>query len=125
MLVLDILAVIGAYAAGSLAWMLVEHLWHGRIPFSGLLLRRKASEPAQPEPDASPVAVITGEEFALCHAWAQMNPWYAADPALNIEAQHVHMAVRRLQPELSLEANLAVVTQEMHRRHPEIVPTRQ
>lgn len=80
----------------------------------------------KPAPAAAPVAApISDTEFTTVHAWAQMNPWYTADNALNMEAQIIHMGLRSREPHLTLERNLAEVTAEMHRRHPEIVPTRQ
>jgi hypothetical protein len=88
-----------------------------------LLVAPKPVPVAQvPEPVAP---AISDEEFGIVHAWAQMNPWYATDKTLNMEAQIIHMRLRQTSPELSLEANLAAVTAEMHRRHPKIIPTRQ
>lgn len=84
-----------------------------------------APKPAPVAQETKPVAPITDAEFSIVHAWAQLNPWYSADTALNMEAQIIHMGLRKREPHLSLEANLAHVTAEMHRRHPEIVPTRQ
>lgn len=76
----------------------------------------------QPAPVQS---ALSDADFKTIQGWASLNPWYAADMALNNEAQAVHMALRSLHPDLALIDNLAAVTMEMHRRHPEIVPTKQ
>lgn len=87
-------------------------------------IRRIFAPKPAPVAEAKP-APITDAEFSIVHAWAQLNPWYAADTALNMEAQIIHMGLKHREPHLTLQANLAEVTAEMHRRHPEIVPTRQ
>jgi len=87
--------------------------------------KHAAANQPEPTPPAVPVEPITDAEFSAVHAWAQLNPWYAADSTLNMEAQIIHMQLQSREPHLTLEANLAHVTAEMHRRHPEIVPTRQ
>lgn len=80
----------------------------------------------EPEPAPLPQATpLTDEDFVIIGDWARLNPWYSADAVLNLEAQHVHMALRSLHPDQALIDNLAAVTVEMHRRHPEIVPTKQ
>jgi hypothetical protein len=77
------------------------------------------------QPAPAPQPALSEDDFRTIQGWASLNPWYAADMALNNEAQAVHMALRSLHPELALIDNLAAVTMEMHRRHPEIVPTKQ
>lgn len=84
-----------------------------------------APKPAPVAQEAKPVVPITDDEFNTIHGWARLNPWYVEDGQLNLEAQVIHMGLKHREPHLSLQANLAEVTAEMHRRHPEIVPTRQ
>lgn len=52
-------------------------------------------------------------------AWKSANPWFDADPALNLEAQAIHVNIGRTKPGLTLEQNLAEVTKEIKRRYPE------
>lgn len=115
----DLFAAFGALAFGACAGQIVVWLWRSDLR---LVVSR------QPEPAAEPVAAaepITEDEFAEVHAWAQLNPWYAADMVLNMEAQIIHAGLKQRRPELPLRENLAAVTAEMHARHPEIVPTLQ
>lgn len=51
-------------------------------------------------------------------AFAERNPWYTADAALNLEAQAIHMQIGQDKPGLSLADNLAEVEKEIKRRHP-------
>ncbi len=111
--IVEIFATVGALAVGAVCGHIAMMLWRGDLRLQ--LVRRAAPAP-QPEP-------ITDDEFAIVHAWARLNPWYGADPVLNLEAQNIHMSLRRHEPHLTLKANLAEVTAEMHRRHPEIVTT--
>lgn len=117
-MLIEIFAVIGALCFGAAAGQAVVWLWRSDLRL--VLTRQPKAEPAVIAP-----APITDNEFHTVHAWAQLNPWYAANPVLNMEAQIIHMGLRSREPHLSLERNLAEVTAEMHRRHPEIVPTRQ
>lgn len=110
---IELLAVIGGLCLGAAAGQAAVWLWRSDLR---LVLAREA-KPA-PEP-------ITDDEFTTVDRWVKLNRWYIVDRALNTEAQTIHLALRNREPHLTLEANLAQVTAEMHRRHPEIVPPRQ
>lgn len=53
--------------------------------------------------------------------WARWNPWYHDDQVLALEAQSIHLALQRDKPGQPLAENLADVSLEMRRRHPDIV----
>lgn len=114
---IEFLAVIGGLCLGAAAGQAAVWLWRSDLR---LVLAREAKH--APEP-------ITDDEFTIVHRWAALNPWYSAmdeySGALRLEAERIHVGLCQTQPSLTLEANLAHVTAEMHRRHPEIVPTRQ
>lgn len=112
-----ILLQIGGFALGY--WGISFILW-----FKDEVDRKHAAA-NQLQPVAASAEAIADDEFTTVHAWARLNPWYIEDSELNQEAQGIHLALQKREPHLSLEANLAAVTAEMHRRHPEIVPTRQ
>ena len=59
------------------------------------------------------------EQQTVVQGWVAQNPWFNADPELNMVAQGVHMRLRRDQPGLSLEANLAATRKEVAQRYPE------
>ncbi len=113
--IVEIFATIGALVVGACAGQIAFMFWRGDLR---LQLVRKAEPAPAPQPEP-----ITDDEFAVVHAWARLNPWYTADPVLNLDARHIHMSLQQREPHLTLKANLAAVTAEMHRRHPEIVTT--
>jgi hypothetical protein len=115
---LEFLAVCGAlslgYAFGEIARHIIDRLsarYEKPVPVA-----------AAPAPQSE---LITDDEFTIVNRWVKLNTWYINNTALNQEAQMIHLGLRNREPHLTLEANLAHVTAEMHRRHPEIVPTRQ
>jgi hypothetical protein len=96
--------------------------WGGLIRDAVAHIRPPAAPPAA-EPAPNPTT--QADDVSTLQAWGQLNPWYAADTGLCMEAQLIHRNLRHREPHLTLAASLAEVTLEMHRRHPEIVPTRQ
>jgi hypothetical protein len=109
----EFLALVGALVIGCAIGWFAGHVL-GRI-----FLRAHQAHSAR---DAAP---LTDDEFNIIDRWATLNRWYLYDAALNREAQAIYRAVFDCRPSQSLEVNLAEVTVEMHRRHPEIAGTRQ
>jgi hypothetical protein len=117
---LEFLAVCGALSLGYAFGEIARHV------IDRLSARYEKPAPVGPAPTvvAQP-ELITDDEFTIVNRWVKLNSWYINNTALNQEAQMIHLTLRNREPHLTFEANLAHVTAEMHRRHPEIVPTRQ
>lgn len=80
------------------------------------------SAPIEPlfEPSPSETRDAPGAQQLIVAKWLKWNPWYR-DPILALEAQIVHLQLQKTNPGQPLEENLAGVTREVRRRHPEIM----
>lgn len=74
------------------------------------LQQRVQPPPQQQRQDVAPEA----------QEWVQRNSWFQEDPALQMEAQGVHMALLRDHPHMPLRENLQRVTQIIQSRHPHL-----
>lgn len=74
--------------------------------------KRKLEPPAQKKDDG-------GQSDPVIQGWIQENPWFNSDPALNMEAQAIHVRLSNKHPHMPLEENLRRVTDEIQRRYPE------
>ena len=52
-------------------------------------------------------------------AWIQRNSWFNKDPALQMEAQAIHIALQQDHPHMPLADNLARVEQTIKQRYPQ------
>lgn len=56
---------------------------------------------------------------AAVQAFREKNPWFDTDPTLNTVAQAIHVKLRRENPEMTPEENMAAVEEEVRARFPD------
>lgn len=72
---------------------------------------------ARPEPEEKKDG--QGEDKPEVREWVARNPWFNSDPALNMEAQAIHVRLQNKHPHMPLEENLQRVEDEIKRRYPD------
>lgn len=70
--------------------------------------QRQPQQPQQQQQEAPEVV-----------AFKQRNRWFTEDPALNMEAQAIHVGINQQSPYMPLEDNLKQVEAEIKRRYPQ------
>jgi hypothetical protein len=91
-----------------------------RAAFAAAEKGLKELDAEAPKPPPKPVQPRVAEPPPEVLEWSDQNPWFLADATLREKAERIHMRIQQARPGLSLRENLAEVTAEMRRQHPEI-----